>query len=164
MTETFSLILNAQNANNKIAGGSLTTYFQYYVNWDSVLPKKHQTFNVSFTLKSVNTATQITVNALVSINFGQANISDQNNSSSTYLGIAYPVPVQQSSTTWNYFYNSTLNDNPPVTISYPVNQIITVRFTNFDLTTALTMYNYVLQIQFTPVITTNSEQQTNNTL
>ena len=60
MSETYSLILNSQNGTNKLSGGSLTTYYQYYVNWDSVLPKKYQNFNVSFTLKSVNTATQIT--------------------------------------------------------------------------------------------------------
>jgi hypothetical protein len=162
MSETYSLIINSQNATNRISNADLTKY-QYYINWSSVLPKNYQTYNVGFTLKSVNTATQITVNALVSINFGQTNMSDQNGPS-TYLGIAYPVVVQQSAVLWNYFYNSTLNDNQSVTISYPTNSILTVSFTNFDLTTALTMYNYVLQLTFTPVTSTKDEQLFSNML
>jgi hypothetical protein len=158
MSETYSLIINSQNTINRdISSGNINSY-KYNINWSSVLPKKYSNFNVGFTLKSVNTATNITVNALVSINFGQSNMSEQNNNPSSILGIAYPVVVQQTANSWNYFYNSTLNDNQPVTISYPVNQIITVTFTNFDLATALTMYHYVLQLTFTPAINENAEQ------
>jgi hypothetical protein len=150
--ESYSLIINSQNATNRDNSSGNINSYKYYINWDSVLPKKYSTFNVGFTLKSINTATNITVNALVNINFGQSNMSDQTNNPSQSLGIAYPVVVQQTAVAWNYYYNSTLNDNQPVTISYPVNQFITVSFTNFDLTTALTMYHYVLQLTFTPVI------------
>ena len=158
MSETYSLIINSQNAINRDTSSGNINSYKYYVNWDAVLPKKYSNFNVGFTLKSVNTATNITVNALVNINFGQSNMFDQTNNQSQSLGIAYPVPVQQTANSWNYFYNSTLNDNQPVTISYPVNQIITVTFTNFDLATALTMYHYVLQLTFTPVTNDNAEQ------
>ena len=110
-------------------------------------------------MKSVNTATNITVNALVGIDFGQTNLFDQTINQSRIIGITYPVPVQQTANTWNYFYSSTLNDNQPVTISYPTNQMITISFTNFDLTTPLTMYHYVLQLTFTPhTIITNQDQ------
>jgi hypothetical protein len=166
MSESYSLIINSQNTLNRDNSSGNINSYKYYINWDTVLPKKYSTFNVGFTLKSINTATNITVNALVNINFGQSNMFDQSNNQSTCLGIAYPVPVQQTANTWNYFYNSTLNDNQPVSISYPTNQIITVTFTNFDLTTALTMYNYVLQLTFTPNIKyiSNEEQRFLNSL
>ena len=152
MSENYSLIINSQNATNRLTTSTPLNSNQYYINWSSVLPKRYQMYNVSFTLKSVNITTSLTVNALVGINFGQTNLYDQSNNPSTTLGICYPVAVQQTSTTWNYFYNSTLNDNTPVTISYPSNSIITVNFTNFDLTTPVVMQHYILQLQFTPLL------------
>ncbi len=150
--ETFSLILNSQNvANRDNSSGSIASY-KYYINWDAVLPTRNQTYNVSFTLKSVNTAVQLTANGFVSINFGQTNAMDQSNNQVSILGICYPVVIQQNSTSWTYYYNSTLNDNTPTTISYPSNSIITVLFTNFNPAVAFTMYDYVLQLIFTPVI------------
>jgi hypothetical protein len=149
--ESFSLILNSQNAANRDNSSGAIASYKYYINWDAVLPTRNQTYNVSFTLKSVNTGNQLTANALVSINFGQTNIMDQSNNQVSILGICYPVVVQQAANAWNYYYNSTLNDNTPITISYPSNSIITVTFTNFDLATAFVMYHYVLQLIFTPV-------------
>jgi hypothetical protein len=158
-TESYSLIINSQNAVNRDSSSGNINSYKYFINWDSVLPKKYSTFDVGFTLKSVNTATNITVNALVGIDFGQTNLFDQTINQSRIIGITYPVPVQQTANTWNYFYSSTLNDNQPVTISYPTNQMITVSFTNFDLTTPLTMYHYVLQLTFTPHTNKTNQDQ-----
>ncbi len=149
--ESFSLILNSQNAINRDNSSGTIASYKYYINWDAVLPTRNQTYNVSFTLKSVNTNNQLTANGLVSINLGQTNIMDQSNNQVSFLGICYPVVVQQNANAWNYYFNSTLNDNTPVTISYPSNRIITVSFTNIDLVTPFVMYHYVLQLIFTPV-------------
>lgn len=149
--ESFSLILNSQNATNLDNSSGEIASYKYYINWDSVLPTRRQTYNVSFTLKSVNTNVQLTANGFIDINFGQTNIMDQSNNPVTKIGICYPVVIQQNAAAWNYYYNSTIIDNTPVTISYPSNKLITVLFTDFNSATAFTMYHYVLQLIFTPI-------------
>lgn len=156
--ESYSLLLNSQNAINRDNSSGNINSYKYYINWSAVLPKKYSTFNVSFTLKSVNVTTSLTINSLVSVDFGQSNLYDQSNNQSKILGFAYPVAVQQASAVWNYYYISTLAENHPVTISYPTNDIITVNFRNIDLTTAFVMYHYVIQLTFTPIQISNQEQ------
>ena len=104
-TESYSLIINSQNAVNRDSSSGNINSYKYFISWDSVLPKKYSTFDVGFTLKSVNTATNITVNALIGIDFGQTNLFDQTINQSRIIGITYPVPVQQTANTWNYFYS-----------------------------------------------------------
>jgi len=152
MKDTFNLILNSQNSTNRT--GSLNSY-TYFINWSSVLPEMNktlpQTFNVTWTLKTINTSTNQTQSALVDVNFGQTNTCTQENQPSTIIGYIYPVPVQQSSTTWNYYLTATPYDNLVTTISYPVNNFITVKFSDFNSGTAFTMLNYVLILNFEAV-------------
>ena len=155
--ESYSLILNSQNAINR--DGTNINSYRYFINWSAVLPKKYGSFNVSFTLKSLNVTTNLTINALINIDFGQTNNFDQSNNQSKFIGIVTPVAVQQASAVWNYHYISTLTENQPITISYPTNNFITVLFRNFDLTTAFTMYHYVLQLTFTPILQISDKEQ-----
>ena len=155
--ESYSLILNSQNAINR--DGTNINSYRYFINWSSVLPKKYGSFNVSFSLKSVNVTTNLSVTALVNIDFGQTNNFDQTSNQSKFIGIVYPVAVEQASTIWNYYYNSTLNENQPITISYPTNNFITVQFRNIDLTTAFTMFHYVLQLTVTPILQISDKEQ-----
>ena len=146
-----------KNAINR--DGTNINSYRYFINWSAVLPKKYGSFNVNFTLKSVNVTTNLSVTALVNIDFGQTNNFDQTSNQSKFIGIAYPVAVEQASTIWNYYYNSTLNENQPITISYPTNNFITVQFRNIDLTTAFTMFHYVLQLKFTHILKISDKEQ-----
>ncbi len=99
----------------------------------------------------MSTANQLAAHGLVSTNFGQTDVMDQSNNQVSTLGVCCPVVIQEAANAWNYFYTSTLNDNTPITISYPSNSIITVLFPDFDSAVAFVMYDYVLQLKFTLV-------------
>jgi hypothetical protein len=150
MSDIYTLVLNSQNSTNR-TGSNINSY-TYYINWDVVLDRIHQNYSVGFTLKSVNTSTSITVNGFVSINFGRSNCYEQSNSQTSKIGFFYPVCVQQTQTTFNYFFNATSNDNSPIEIAYPSNKFINVVFSDFNpSTTSFTMYDYVLELTFTPI-------------
>ena len=138
--ESYSLILNSQNAINR--DGTNINSYRYFINWSSVLPKKYGSFNVSFTLKSVNVTTNLTINALVNIDFGQSNLFDQTSNQSKFIGIVYPVAVQQASAVWNYHYISTLTENQPITISYPTNNFITFNNSFYNVSLCITINIY----------------------
>lgn len=154
MRETYSLILNSQNLTN-LTNINGQTQIQYYINWDAVLPYQmkdtpRQFYVMTWTLKSVNTATSLNQNAFVDIKFGQSNTCEQNSTSSK-VGFIYPNAVQQTSTTWTYFYQATAYDNLPTTIAYPTSNLITVTFSDFNSANAFNMINYVLILNFEPV-------------
>ena len=58
MTETYSLVLNSQNTTNVVSNTSLSAY-QYNINWDAILPRKYEKYNVTYQLKSANLQTSI---------------------------------------------------------------------------------------------------------
>jgi hypothetical protein len=153
MRETYSLILNSQNATN-LTNINGQTQIQYYVNWNTVLPYKNSTtpnyFLLTWNLKSVNTAGILNQNAFVSINFGENNTCEQDGTSSK-IGFIYPNQVQESGATWIYYYQAGLYDNPATTIAYPKNNLITVNFTDFNSATAFNMIHYVLTLNFEPI-------------
>ena len=92
---THALVINSQNTTNR-SGANVNSY-TYYINWDSVLPQinkdKAQTFNLSWTLKSVSTATVLNKNAIVSINFGRSNTFDQTNSQCSVIYFSQPLAL-----------------------------------------------------------------------
>lgn len=155
MSDTYTLFLNSQNTTGIVNSANLNAY-QYYINWAPILQKRWQTFNLSFTLKSVSNATPQTANALVSINFGQSNACQNGGGTSNVIGYCYPVAYQTAGNAWQYYYNCNAGDNLPITISYPTNNIITVTFQNFDLTTPFVMLHYVLELTFTPSVPATS--------
>ena len=150
---TYNLTLNTQSTSKSIIDKSNLAQVQYNVNWDAVLPRKFQEYQLVWTLKTVNTATSINQNLFVDINFGASNTYALNQMSSK-VGFVYPNVVQQDATHWSYFYQATIYDNPPVEISYPSNNVITVKFYGFDGITAPTQsLDYVLELSFTPINT-----------
>ena len=56
MPETYSLILNSQNTTNIVNNSSISAY-QYNINWDAILPRKYEKYNVTYQLKSANLQT-----------------------------------------------------------------------------------------------------------
>ena len=56
MSETYSLILNSQNTTNIVDSSSRSAY-QYNINWDAILPRKYEKYNVTYQLKSANLQT-----------------------------------------------------------------------------------------------------------
>lgn len=144
MSENYTLILNSQLSN---LGGALNTR-QYLITWSNVLPKKYATYSLSFTFKSVNQLTSITDNGLLAVNLGQSNVCGQGSTPTPVIGWIQPNVCQLTSTSWSYYYTG--SDNPPLTISYPTSNIITVSFTKFDGTTSLIPPDYVLCLVFTP--------------
>ena len=153
MSLTYNLTLNTQSTSTSIINKTSLNKVQYNINWDAVLPRKFQEYQLTWTFKSVNTATSLNENLFVDINFGASNSYDLNQMTSK-IGFVYPNVVQQTSTTFSYFYQATVYDNPPVEISYPSNNVITVNLYKFDGTTApTTALDYVLELSFTPIIT-----------
>ena len=141
MAESYSLILNSQNAKNK-TGASIND-LSYYVNWDSVLPTNNKGFKVTWTLKSVNTATVLTEDSLVSVTLGKTNTFDQTNCQTNILGLIHP-----SNYGIYYYLSSSVFDNTYTIIQYPSDNLITVKFSDFDLSSAFTMIDYVLILTF----------------
>ena len=45
--ETYSLVLNSQNATNKVNNAS-TSSISYNINWDSVLPRKYSQYSLNW--------------------------------------------------------------------------------------------------------------------
>jgi len=127
--ENFNIVFNSRGV-NAIDKTNLNAV-KYFVNWGSILPKKFKKFNTQFIFKSENTGIALTDNGFVNMDFGKVNVYD-GYSNYQNLGIVYPVAVQQTSTTFNYFYNSTNNDNNNFYMDYPVNQVITVNLKKFD--------------------------------
>ncbi len=58
MPETYSLILNSQTAINR--SGNNQNAYSYYINWDAILPKQYESFNliISFQSLSITQATE----------------------------------------------------------------------------------------------------------
>ena len=152
MSLTYNLTLNTQIQSTANKPNLYTV--SYYVNWDAILPRHYQEYLLVWTLKTVNTTTSINENLFVDINFGATNSYELTNQMTTKIGFIYPNAVQQTSTTWSYFYQATIYDNPPVEITYPTNNLITVKFYKFDNSTAPTNFSdYVLELSFTPILT-----------
>ena len=151
MKETYTLLLSSQNATNRI--GTNKRNLQYYVNWSAVLPKPDN-INQKFSVRFILTSPVITVgfNDVYSLNidFGGSNVYDQSGSKNTYLGLVYPSFV---STFNQYYYTmAKLNDNLPITIEYPNNNLITVNLVNILVSSGTTYnYEYYLTLEFTPI-------------
>ena len=151
MSLTYNLTLNTQIQTTANKPNLYTV--QYNVNWDAILPRKFQEYQLIWTFKSVNTSTSINENLFIDINFGASNSYELTNQVSSKIGFIYPNAVQQTSTTWSYFYQSTIYDNPPVQISYPCSNIITVKLYKFDGVSAPSFnLDYVLELSFTPIL------------
>ena len=153
--QTYSLILNSQNTSGLTTING-QTQIQYYVNWSAVLPYKNKdtprgSYIMTWTLKSITSTTALTANVLVDIKFGQSNACEQGGSTSSKVGVIYANEVQQTSTTWRYFYTASAIDNLPTTVSYPASNLITVTFQDFNSATAFTMIHYVLILSFEAV-------------
>ena len=139
--QSFQLILNTQGAN--VIDKTSLTAVKYNINWSSFLPKRYKKFHCQFIFKSSNAAVLLT-NGFVNVNLGQINSSDGNNMSQN-LGIIYPI-IPANNTC---YLNSTNNDNNDFWVSYPSNQIITVKLNQFDNVTAIAnMPEYVMIINF----------------
>ena len=153
MSLTYNLTLNTQSTSTSIINKTSLNKVQYNINWDAVLPRKFQEYLLTWTFKSVNTATSLNENLFVDINFGSTNSYDLNQMTSK-IGFVYPNVVQQDATHWSYFYQATIYDNPPTEISYPSNNLITINLYKFDGTTApTTALDYVLELSFVPIST-----------
>ena len=155
--QTYNLILNSYSSVNRT--GSNKRNYQYFVNWNAVLPNPHKTgqrFEVrfSFITPAVSTVGEVFV---LNIDFGGSNVYDQVNSRSTFLGFCLPYANQTSSTTGTnvaYFYTKAfLNENLPITIEYPNNNNIMVSLTNLNGNYPNIYFtnDYVLNLQFTPI-------------
>lgn len=98
--------------------------------------------------------TSLTQNIICSVNFGYTTAYEQNNSQSSVLGCVYPYtyPLSNTANISTFNYNCSVLDNGPIQIGYPSNQVITVRFTTMNGTTAFTqMPHYQLQLYFEPI-------------
>jgi hypothetical protein len=151
MSQTFNLTLCTQNTTNIIDSTNKYAY-KYYINWDAFLPRHFDQYLVNFTFKSVNTTTSLGENLYLDVNFGASNTFDQSGNMTSKIGFIYPQVITNTLTN-SYFYQATQYDNVPNQISYPSNNIITVKLYKFDGTSApTTNLDYVLELSFTPII------------
>ncbi len=150
MKETYTLLLSSQNATNKI--GTTKRNLQYYINWSSILPKPEnpsQKYSLKFVMTSLFTASGFNDIYSLNIDFGGSNVYEQTGSKSNYVGLVYPSFVS----TFNQYYYAMAknNDNLPIVVEYPNNNIITVNLINITVSSG-TVYNYdyYLTLEFTP--------------
>ena len=151
--ENYTLVLSSQNATNRI--GTTKNKYQYYINWNAVLPKPeniNQKYLVKFTFKGLVQGSFAEVYTL-NVDFGGSNMYDQSNSKSTYLGLLSPIVNNTASASGSntvYFYlNAKPTDNSPITIEYPNNSLITVNIVNANISSGTTFNNeYYLTLEF----------------
>ena len=160
MKENYTLYLSSQNTTNRT--GTTKKSLQYYINWHAILPKAeniNQKFLVKFKFVGYIQGSFGEIYNL-QIDFGGSNMYDQSNSKSTYLGIMFPednaTAIALTSGTGgnvSYFYLvSDPNDNLPVTIEYPNNNLITVSINNINTGSGTTFTNdYNLILEFVPI-------------
>jgi len=153
--ETYTLYLNSQTATNRI--GTTKNKYQYYINWNAVLPKPeniNQKYLVRFSFTSLAQASLIAEVYSLNIDFGGSNMYEQTNSKSTYLGYLYPLANYSSGaagtyTTYSYSIAKS-TDNVPVSIEYPNNSLITVNLVNINNASGTIFTNdYILTLEFT---------------
>ena len=155
--ESYNLILNSYVSTNRI--GTNKRNYQYMVNWNSILPKPYE-INQKFELRfSFITPAVSTIGEVFNlyVDFGGSNVYDQVNSKSNYLGFCLPYSNQTSSasgTNVAYFYTKAfLNENLPIVVEYPQNNIITVSLVNLNGNYPNIYFtnDYLLNLQFTPI-------------
>ena len=157
MKENYTLLLNSQNATNRI--GTTKKQLQYYVNWNAILPKPQnisQKYLLKFSFISVAQASLIAEVYSLNIDFGGANMYEQTNNKTTYLGYLYPMANYSSGVTGTYTtYSYSIaksTDNVPVCVEYPNNSIITVNLVNINNASGTTFTNeYYLTLEFTSI-------------
>ena len=147
--DTYTLILNSQNATNATSING-QTQIQYYINWDSVIPyhmnaEKSQKYLLSFSLRTVGSVAALTENSFVEIIMGNTNSNEQSGTSNI-IGVISPHTNHQT-----HYYIALPYDNMPVQIEHPSTPIITVNFLNLDKVTAFNMIHYVLVLTFEAV-------------
>lgn len=157
MKETYTLLLNSQTATNRL--GSTVKNYQYYINWNTILPKP-ENLNQKYSLKfSIISHAQASLTAEVYqlyIDFGGSNMYDQSNSRTTYLGYIYPMANYSSGVTGTYttysYSMAKSTDNVPVCVEYPNNSLITVNLVNANTGSGTTFTNnYMLTLEFIPL-------------
>jgi hypothetical protein len=144
MPETFSIVFCSRNSN--VVDATSLNAVKYNVNWSAILPKKYKKFLCEFIFKSENTATQLTSNGFIGMDFGRVNVFDGLQINTRQLGIIYPVACGNQ-----YFYNSTNNDNNPFYIDYPSNSTVTVLLNTFAGASIGNMQNYCLMVNMTGI-------------
>jgi hypothetical protein len=94
---------------------------------------------------------------LVAIDFGSKSTTiSQSNTVNTTIGYITTNPIPLTNNLFLYNYGCSYNDNGPTKINYPNNSSITVKITQIDGITLLNdneVFDYVLQLYFTPIIT-----------
>jgi hypothetical protein len=154
--ENYTLLLNSTNATNRI--GAAQRNYQYYINWNAILPKPeniNQKYLVKFSFMCLAQVSATTEVFQLFIDFGGSNMFDNSNSKTTFLGFMYPMVNQGASTTGTntvYGYiTAKATDNIPVTVEYPNNSLITVNIANVNLYGAGFGKDYILTLEFTAI-------------
>ena len=148
--EIFQVIFNTQGPNVMTAVNNFAarTSVTYNVNWDALIPRKHNKFHCQFVFKSLNFSTanpgtSLSDNGFVNMNLGRLNIYDGLQQSQN-LGIVYPVIISSVAGAYWSYYNCTNNDNNDFVIDYPNNTSITITLSTFAGAPMANMPHYVL--------------------
>jgi hypothetical protein len=88
--ETYSLVLNSQNATNRGANTTLSS-ISYNVNWDSILPRKYSQYSLNWQLKS-NSQNTISFVGTIANNTNAAQIKITGNYGTIYAGMQFLIP------------------------------------------------------------------------
>jgi hypothetical protein len=148
MKENFTLVLNSTAITTNKTGNNTNLGYTYNVNWENILPDRNTKYKVNFTFFSMSKSGFTDVYSLY-INFGTADVYDNNSSRTTFLGDIHPYSL----TTTVFYAVANLNDNQDITISYPSNRFITVSLININSgqPTVYLSSEYILTLSFTPI-------------
>jgi len=162
MTESYKLFLNA--GNSRYYDG---TNYVFYVDWQSILPKKHSKYKVNFSFKRDRIQTGSVFGFFqVKVTLGSGNKTSQEDKGTDIIGI-YTAGTYASGSTIEYnvadtttyntktsstvaFHETNGKDNIPITINYPTNNNITVTVIDSTINTYLTS-TLLLFLTFTPI-------------
>ena len=147
--QTYTLVLNT-TAKNVISTDTCHTVVTFSINWSTFLPMDCTKYSCSYVFKGGVYTGALAANGIVFANFGKTDSYVDGSTPSSYLGMITPIIIGNYS-----FFNSTNNDNNPVTI-YPCNNLITITLKQFDNATLLTdtqahLSNYILSLTLTPI-------------
>lgn len=153
VNKTYNLVLRSANK----LSGTTNSNADFLINWERLLPKEYQVFNVRITMMTNLFEFDATTDPVAiesRIFLGKVSLQDTNNIDSLvhHSRIATPLNVL----TENTWYES-LNKDLVYTIQRPNNNVITIKNYSFENTSSLldlatgNEIGYVIYIEFTPI-------------
>ena len=154
MSESYTLFLNTQNPVNytNLDPVQGVCDVQFYINWNAFLPKEHNKFEVTATLKTITSTVNFSATCYIDLSFGSGTSYDQ---SMSQRSISISLNAGSYSTgagTTRQFFDTIKNAKGYLAINRPTDNYLRVSIKNSNGTIATGFVNFTLRLKFTPII------------